>query len=193
MSEFNIVDSVDFSGIRTDTTGLDPIFDGKVSSDNADTSNRKTVEVPISEAAKLLGTSERTIWRRIDRGELKSKSKGNRRIVRIQVMTPRAINSSDSHMTAGVRHMTGADSRDKASALVDLQALFRDLQGANYRIGYLESQLEVHKEQIKLLPDLQTKATQAELLQCRLTETEAELQAIKQTWWYWIWKRIKGL
>jgi hypothetical protein len=53
--------------------------------------------------------------------------------------------------------------------------------------------LEVHKEQVKLLPDLQTKATQAELLQHRLTETEAELQAIKQTWWYWIWKRIKGL
>ena len=193
MAEFNIVDPVDFSGIRTDTTGLDPIFDRPGSSDSADTTNRKTVEVPISEAAKLLGTSERTIWRRIDKGELKSKTKGNRRIVRIQVMTPRASNNPDSHMTAGVRHMTGADSHDKTSALVDLQALFRDLQGANYRIGYLESQLETHKEQVKLLPDLQTKATQAELLQRRLIETKAELQAIKQTWWYRIWKRIKGI
>jgi hypothetical protein len=193
MSQSNSINPVTISSNRTDTIGLDPIFDTTVSADHADSSHRKIVEVPISQAAKLLGTSERTVWRRIDRGELKSKTKGNKRLVKIPILTPTAANNSDSHMTPIGRHMTGPDSPDRTSALVDLQALFRDLQAANYRIGYLESQLETHREQVKLLPDLQSKATEAQLLQHRLTQTETELQALKQTWWYRIWKKVKGV
>ncbi len=185
MSQYVPANSVRVSSNRTDTAGLDPLFDVTVSSDSADTSNHKTIEVSISEAAKRLGTSERTIWRRIDKGELKSKTKGNKRVVKIPVFTPATVVDSDSHMTL-------SDTPDRASALVDLRALFQDLQAANYRIGYLESQLDTHKEQVKLLPDLQSKATEADQLKQRLAKTEEELQTLKQTWWYRVWKRIKG-
>jgi predicted DNA-binding transcriptional regulator AlpA len=185
MSQFIPTNPVSVSGNRTDTAGLDPIFDVTVSSDSADTSHNKTIEVSISEAAQRLGTSERTIWRRIDRGELKSKTKGNKRIVKLPVFTPTTVIDSDSHMTL-------SDTPNKASALIDLRALLKDLQAANYRIGYLESQLETHKEQVKLLPDLQSKATEADQLKQRLAKTEEELQTLKRTWWYRVWKRIKG-
>lgn len=171
------------SANRTDTIGLENIFDVTVSSDTVDTSKPNTVEVSISEAAKRLGTSERTIWRRIDRGELKSRTKGNKRIVKIPVFTPSTVIDSDSHMTLH-------DTPQIASALIDLRVLLKDLQAANYRIGFLEAQLDTHKEQVKLLPDLQAKATEAELMRQRLAETERELQNFKQSWWYKIWTKL---
>ncbi len=185
VSQSSLTNPAGIQSNRIDTKGLDPLFDVTVSSDNADNRNHKTIELSISEAAKRLGTSERTIWRRIDRGELKSKTKGNKRLVKIPVFTPGTVIDSDSHVTL-------SDTPDKASALIDLRVLLKDLQAANYRIGYLESQLETHKEQVKLLPDLQSKATEADQLKQHLAKTEKELQTLKQTWWYRVWKRIKG-
>ena len=175
----------DVSGPRTDTTGLENLFDVTASYDNADSSQKRTIEVSISEAAKRLETSERTIWRRIHRGELKSRTKGNKRIVKIPVYLPEATVDSDGHTTW---HDTPA----KASALVDLQALLRDLQSANYRIGYLESQLHSNQEQVKLLPDLQAKAIELENLRVRLAATDTELQHIKSRWWCRLWCWLTG-
>ncbi len=171
------------SANRTDTMGLENIFDVTVSDDTADTSKTNTVEVSISEAAQRLGTSERTIWRRIDRGELKSRAKGNKRLVKIPIFTPSTVVDSDSHVTLH-------DTPHTASALIDLRVLLKELQGANYRIGFLEAQLDTHKEQVKLLPDLQTKAIEAELMRHRLAEAEKELQNFKQSWWYKIWNKL---
>jgi hypothetical protein len=171
------------SANRTDTTGLENIFDVTVSDETADTSKPDTIEVSISEAAQRLGTSERTIWRRIDRGELKSRTRGNKRIVKIPIYTPSTVMDSDSHVTLH-------DTPQTANALIDLRVLLKELQGANYRIGFLEAQLDTHKEQVKLLPDLQTKAIEAELMRQRLAETEKELQNLKQSWWYKIWSKL---
>lgn len=168
------------SDSRTDTVGLEGLFDDTVSHDTADTQPQRIIEVSIAEAAARLGISERTIWRRIDRGELKSKSKGNKRVVKLPVYEPVSEIDSDGHTTL-------ADTPPKVNAVVDLQSLLRDLQSANYRIGYLESELRNHQEQVKLLPDLQGKAAQAAALEAKTQQLELELADIKSHWWYRIW------
>lgn len=165
--------------------GLDSLFDVTPSDDTSDTSVRKLVEVSISEAAKRLGTSERTIWRRINRGELRSRSKGNKRLVKIPVFVPEALSTSDGHTTFTDTPMT-------ANALVDLQAILRDLQSANFRIGFLQAQLENHQDQVKLLPDLQSQVAKAASLEQQLADRETELASIKATWWYRVWSWLTG-
>jgi hypothetical protein len=165
---------------RTDTNGLENLFDVTVSVDNADSQPKRIIEVSISEAAQRLKTTERTIWRRIERGELKSRSKGNKRLVKIPVVEPVASIDTDGHTTFN-------DTSTQANAVVDLKALLHDLQSANYRLGYLESELKNHQDQVKLLPDLVGKAAEAEELRARAKDLEAELERIKATWWYRFW------
>jgi len=52
----------------------------------------------------------------------------------------------------------------------------RELQEATYRLGYLQGQMKDQEEQIKLLPDFQAKAEEAERLRIELSaeRTEAE-------------------
>lgn len=168
-----IEDSTD----TADTEGLDQIFDSTVTPVSADRSDRRLIEVSVTEAAKRLGTSERTIWRRITRGELKSRSKGSKRFVKIPVYIPDAQVDND-------RQVTVTDTPSEVNAVVDLQALLRELQSATYRVGYLEAQLENSTEQVKLLPDLQAQAAKAEALATRTAELENELTELKRSWWY---------
>ncbi len=165
----------------TDTDGLENLFDVTVSVDSADSQPKRVIEVSISEAAQRLKTTERTIWRRIERGELKSRSKGNKRLVKIPVVEPIASIDPDGHTTFN-------DTSTQANAVVDLKALLHDLQSANYRLGYLEAELKNHQDQVvKLLPDLEGKAAEAEELRAKTKELEAELGQIKATWWYRVW------
>lgn len=159
---------------RTDTEGMDKLFRDTLASATNDSSQRKTLDVPISQAAKMLGISERTVWRKIDRGELKSKTKGNKRVVKVPVFEPTTLTSSDGHTTIN-------DTPPNANAVVNLNVLLHELQSANYRIGYLESQLESYREQTKLLPDLEAKAREAEELKARFAELEA---MHKRRWWH---------
>ena len=167
---------VSISTANTEIDGLEHLFDVTPSSAKADTSQKKIVEVSISEAARRLGTSERTIWRRINRGELKSRTKGTKRFVKVPLFEPTAFVDSDGHTTL-------SDTPTKASALVDLHALWKDLQAATYRIGYLEAQLQNHQEQVKLLPDLQAKASEVAKLREQLAARDAELAQFKTSWW----------
>lgn len=79
---------------------------------------------------------------------------------------------------------TVTDTPSEVNAVVDLQALLRELQSATYRVGYLEAQLENSTEQVKLLPDLQAQAAKAEALATRTAELENELTELKRSWWY---------
>lgn len=65
----------------------------------------------------------------------------------------------------------------------------KELQGAAFRNGYLEAQLEGYKEQIKLLPDYQHKASEAERLQIELLELRTELKGYHKGIWakFWGW------
>lgn len=175
----------DYFPSKNDVDGLDNLFDGTVSHATTDRTTKRLIEVSISEAARRLGTSERTIWRRIGRHELKSRTKGNKRLVKIPVYVPDAVIDSEGHTTM-------SEVPPQTNALVDLGALLKDLQSANYRIGFLQAQLENHQDQVKLLPDLQSQAAKAATLEKQLAERETELTSIKASWWYRIWSWLSG-
>ena len=63
---------------------------------------------------------------------------------------PESPNVSDSGRTDILPGPTNA-------AVVDVDELLRKLEGATYRIGYLEAQLEAERQQVKLLTDSQHK------------------------------------
>ena len=133
------------SGNRTDIAGTEHIFHVTTSQDTDDSRQRKTLVVPVSEAAKLLGITERTVWRRLDRGELKSKLKSNKRLVSVPIFEPTSIVDDAGHTTV-------TNTPHNAHAVVDLNVLLHELQGANYRVGYLESENKKYEEQVKLPP-----------------------------------------
>lgn len=172
-------------GNSVDTTVIDNFFADGVSSDTADSRQPKVLEVPISQAAKMLGTSERTVWRRIERGELKSRTKGQKRLVKVSLCEPHVSSDTD-------RHMTLHDTPQNANTVVDLSVLLRELQGANYRVGFLEAQNQSFSEQLKLLPDFQSQAAKAAEHQARVEALEQELSTIKGHWWYRFWKWMLG-
>jgi excisionase family DNA binding protein len=169
---------------RIDTNGLGNIFDVAVSGDSADTTSKTVVELSIPEAAKRLNTSERTIWRRIQRGELKSKTKGNKRIVKLPIIELEASVDSEGHTSV-------SDVMPPSSALVDIHGIIRDLQAANYRIGYLQSKVDSDQVELLQLPDLQARAQAAEQLvkdaeqqRNQIEALETELKSLKSKWFY---------
>jgi hypothetical protein len=167
---------------RTDTDGLDQMFSPTTTDVMSDKRQIKKIEMPISEAASALGISERTLWRRIENGEIKSRLKGNKRLVRVPIadvpiQSDTVIGTADS---AKLRQV---------GAVMDVAALLHELNNANYRVGYLQGQLEIKDQQLRLLPDLQSKAEEASGLKTRLALYEAELVYLKKPWW----KRLLGL
>lgn len=162
---------------HTDTEGMDKLFRGTLTPATTDSSQRKSLDVSISQAAKILGISERTVWRKINRGELKSRTRGNKRVVKVPVFEPTSSTSPDGQTTI-------TDTPPNANAVVDLNVLLHELQGANYRIGYLEAENKRYEEQIKLLPDFQAQAAEAAVQEARIKELETELEQLKANWWY---------
>lgn len=156
--------------------GMDHVFDGTVSDVMTDKPQKKILELPISQAAEVLGISERTLWRRIEDGQLKSRLKGNKRVVKVPVLDDGTVkdyaNSANGTATGG-----------QVGTVIDLKPLLHELNAANYRIGYLESKLEEQDKQVKLLPDLQGKATQALLQEQKIKELETVIAALKASWW----------
>ncbi|MBS2004764.1 MAG: helix-turn-helix domain-containing protein [Cyanobacteria bacterium SZAS LIN-5] len=169
---------------RIDTSGLGNIFDVAVSGDSAATTSKTVVELSIPEAAKRLNTSERTVWRRIQRGELKSKTKGNKRLVKLPIIELEASVDSEGHTSV-------SDIVPPSSALVDIHGIIRDLQAANYRIGYLQSKVDSDQVELLQLPDLQARAKAAEQLERdaelqrnQIHALETELKSLKSKWFY---------
>jgi excisionase family DNA binding protein len=158
--------------------GLDHIFDSSLSSDVSDKPRKKIIELPIQQAAQSLGISERTLWRRIEDGEIKSRMVGNKRVVRVPMDS--ATLPRDNDMTVPQKQI---------GTVVDLQKIVQELNGANYRIGYLQGQLEIKNEQLRLLPDLQEASREVHILKAQLAAAEAELSVLRKPWW----RRFLGL
>jgi hypothetical protein len=153
--------------------GLDHIFIDSVSPAMAEPSQPKKLELPISDAAKALGISERTLWRRIDNGEIKSRLKGNKRYVRVPAEKILARFDPDS-VSAGPRD---------SGTVFDVRELVNQLTGANYRVGYLQGQLSEKEQQLKLLPDLQRQAEETAALREKLEDAEKLIARLKRPWW----------
>lgn len=154
--------------------------------------------VTLDEAAKTLNLSERTIQRRLKQGSLRGyKVAGPRgpewRILLESWQDTANIEVSSSEDTTFIETISTQDTTsDKEGTTFDryshllgfyqsqITSLQEKLEAATYRNGYLEAQLTGAETQLKLLPDFQAKASEAETLKQRVSELEAELQ---RSWW----------
>lgn len=72
-------------------------------------------------------------------------------------LSPAAPSPGDLEPSPGVTFLVDELRRQIAELKSENQALHTDLQGANWRNGYLESQVQSQTEQLKLLTDSQSK------------------------------------
>jgi len=179
-----------------DTTGLDDLFAAEVVPGSSKLNQVAPTEtVSVESAAKLLGLSVKTVKDRLRKGTLngcKVKDKfGEKWLVILgseYQVVPEAVEivPESSPSPSGV-----------VGASVDLQVFFalldrkdRELQAATFRNGYLESQISDYNNQLKLLPDLQAKASQAKDLmeelaikQQELLDLRTKVDKLEQSWW----------
>ncbi len=182
-----------------DMTGLEDFFPSHDKAGQED--------LTLEEAAKRLNLSERTIQRRLKRGQLTGyKVNGDRgpewRITLEASLdtTLKAVPTSDD-MTVDTEVMTDAEavsSEDttpgatvpNAQLFQHFASFYQDqienlqekLEAATYRNGYLEAELSGAKTQLMLLPDFQARASKAEELELEVQRLERELQNQKRNW-----------
>lgn len=155
--------------------------------------------VTLDEAAKTLNLSERTIQRRLKQGSLKGyKVAGPRgpewRIYLESWQDTANVEVSSSEDTTFIETTSTEDmTSDKEGVTFtgysqllgfyqsQITVLQEKLEAATYRNGYLEAQLTGAETQLKLLPDFQAKASEAEALRQKVNELEAEL---RRGWWH---------
>lgn len=179
----------------TETAGLDQLFEVDCQPDasvTGVTSQTDAIDVSVSEAANLLGITERSVWRRIRQGKLSSKLIGGKAILTLRQsdIVTRQTDTKNSRTDQPTDVSVISSSSTDGAHTIELLAEFATkLEAATYRNGYLEAQLDAHKEQIKLLPDYQSKAMEAELLRARVSELEAELESHRhgrlRQFWSW--------
>jgi excisionase family DNA binding protein len=134
----------------------------------------------ITKAAKELGLSEKTIRRYIHAGKLRGyKVKGqNGDEWRVKKASLDSISPSfQGRVDTSVGNVQGSVDNGLVKELIG------KLEALAVRNGYLESQISVASEQLKLLPDLQAKATQATIQEQRIRELEAAVAALNSSWW----------
>jgi hypothetical protein len=147
---FETNETVSHGGILTETV--------EILSETNDTLECLTV----SELVRQLGIPRSTVYRRIQSGKYET-FRGPDGKVRI----PLRQNEIPilSHETSGettnetVSHdgIPAETANETTTGTVDVADLLRKLEGATYRIGYLEAQLEAERQQVKLLTDSQHK------------------------------------
>lgn len=167
-----------------------------------------TIEVSVPEAARLLGITERTIWRRIRQKKLSSELVNGKTIIRLSQSDIQTCATDTFTDDTGIEVEPVSDTDDAVSqpdtvstALTELVSeLSAKLEAATYRAGYLEAVVNSQSKEIRLLPDLQEQARQkAKLeeelsalrdradkvseLEAALKEKEQEISQIKNSWW----------
>lgn len=182
-----------------DMTGLDDFFSSHDKPCQED--------LTLDEAAKRLNLSERTIQRRLKLGQLMGyKVHGPRgpewRIslkssedTTEQPQLSTEETTTDRVDTTIVDAVTTDDRAEQlngmgAQAFVQLSDFYRDqieslqekLEAATFRNGYLEARLANAEEQLRLLPDLSTKAVKTEVLEQTVSRLEVELASKNQSW-----------
>jgi hypothetical protein len=200
--------------------GLEAVFEqdshcseaSEVAVDNESASTEhfgtETVEViTTEEAAHRLGISARAVLNRLKAGTLqgrriKGKFKTEWRILWNLQQSSSEGSEPYHEVTSEVasepsdtsdEHYAASD-KDGAVSLQWLREQVKQLtdqsQALSFRNGYLEAQLEMQRDQVKLLPDFQSKAFENDLLKARINELEAELTKQKKSWWQKVWSTV---
>lgn len=193
----------------TTTEGLDDLFETEVNDlEQVQARSRSRVDqvqdrclevvqdlsgmIPLSKAAEISGKARRYLLSLIHKGKLEGvKDKNGAWLVSLDQVQARSSNRVDQ-----VQDQCLEVVQDQIQAPgFDPQSLFRELQAATFRNGYLESQIATYSEQLKLLPDLQKKAIEAEEHKTSIEQKDAQLMALQaqidkleRGWWARIWR-----
>ena len=145
------------------TEGLDAIFDSAHVPADANPSQEP---VPVDLAAKLLGSSVNALKKQLRKGNVighkldtKHGSKWFVEPSELSRLAPTDANLCQAPVTtcSVIQSEPVPTSVETDEHLNYIQELQLKLEGATYRIGYLEAQLENERAQIKLLTDSQHK------------------------------------
>lgn len=192
--------------------GLEAVFEtdsqtseaSEVESDKAAASSEHfgttTVEViTTEEAAQRLGISARAVLNRLKAGTLQGRRIKGKFKTEWRVLWNLANSSSEgsepyqevaSEVTSEARNIDENESYPDNHGTTSIPWLHEQVkqlteqsQALSFRNGYLEAQLEIQREQVKLLPDFQSKAFENDLLKARISELESALEKCKLSWW----------
>tara|TARA_B100000683_G_scaffold269095_1_gene305415 strand:- start:3521 stop:4231 length:711 start_codon:yes stop_codon:yes gene_type:complete len=130
----------------------------------------------IPEASKLLEIPQSTLYRHVKEGRYR-KVRGRDSQIRIAVRRDSLTESQNSHKESSLENTDSQDKVIESQAISGFQSMSEKvfemsekLESANYRIGYLTSQLESSKDQIRLLEDKSISAV----------ETKQNLQEVQE-------------
>ncbi len=188
---------------RVSLDGLDNVFADvheahDVAVEHAGDAGDNPEELTVAQAAKLLSKDERAILSMIRRGKICAvKDKKSRdwmvsgqcvRSMLGEAGTELIKHAQAENIEAHAMWDIGAEGF--RSMLEKLHTTQQQLNDANYRIGYLESQVVAYTEKVQLLPDLQAQADraaraeqEADELRLKLAEVTADLQKARQSGW----------
>ncbi len=116
----------------------------------------------VSELVRQLGIPRSTVYRHIRSGKYETVRgpDGKVRIPLRQTEIPilsHEIRDETANETVSHREILTETKNETTTGTVDVADLLRKLEGATYRIGYLEAQLAAERQQVKLLTDSQHK------------------------------------
>lgn len=176
--------------------------------ENVSDNSTDIIEASVSEAARLLGITERTIWRRLRQGKLSSELVNGKTIIRLSQSDIQDSVSNAVTDDPGIDAEPVSDTDESESStdtvngpLTDMVSqLSAKLEAATYRAGYLQALVHTQNKEMKLLPDLQEQARQkakleGEMLGLKekadkvqeleniLKEKELEIALMKNSWW----------
>lgn len=175
--ELPLANSIEFEELFAENCQSDKAL--TVNEDHTD-----IIEASVTEAAKLLDITERTIWRRIRQKKLNATLVDGKTVIRLR-QTDIAARQPDarSDIERVEAHPVSDNSDDVTDARADITEtesaieliaeLAAKLEAATYRNGYLEAVLKNQSDQIQLLPDLQAQARKKELLEQEVEELRA--------------------
>jgi hypothetical protein len=147
--------------------------------------------IPLSKAAEISGKARRYLLTLVHKGKLEGvKDQSGAWLVNLDQVQARSRSRVDV-IQDQILEVVQDQIQDQILAPgFDAHTLFRELQAATFRNGYLESQIATYSEQVKLLPDLQAKAnevddykTMLEAKNAQLTELQAQIDQLKRGWW----------
>lgn len=169
------------------TSGMDDLFIESVEvGTTRDDSVAPTDGIPVEQAASQLGLSVKTVKDRLRKGTLKGYKERGKFGERWMVCLGR-----DYLVVLGSPEESTGHTEPVAPSSLTLEPLTellkqkdKELQAAHWRNGYLEAILSERDAQLKLLPDYQSKAEEADQLLERVHQLEAALavQEHRGTW-----------
>lgn len=175
-----IADSVEFDELFAECCQPDRALKG-----NHDQTD--TIQASVTEAARLLEITERTVWRRIRQKKLNATLVDGKTVIRLRQADIPSRQSDIERVDAHPVSDNSDDVTDVKSAITETESaieliaeLAAKLEAATYRNGYLEAVLKNQSDQIQLLPDLQAQARKKELLEQEVADLRAQANKVTE-------------